>query len=228
VVDVPKGGGDSVKVVSANGDKLAVAAEVGVELVLEVEEALVGGLGQGLLEPEDGGRKVGPDRVDRGGNVDLKQAGRRRREGVRWRRFEREEDAERPGETLDAEEVVAGVKPRMIGSRKVSPGRLHELELGRPGSTPYSGYKGRTGWPGSQSSGPGETVAAKRQSIRARRKRQPCPRVRLEEPGRQRRSPTGGGARTGSSVGWPAFLAASTSAVVCRCHGYKGDGAESG
>jgi hypothetical protein len=60
VVDVPKGGGDSVKVVSANGDKLAVAAEVGVELVLEVEEALVGGLGQGLLEPEDGGRKVGP------------------------------------------------------------------------------------------------------------------------------------------------------------------------
>lgn len=67
----PEGSGDGVEVVRSNGDKLPVPAKVGVELVLEVNEALVRPLGKRLLESEDGSCEVGPDGVDRGGNVDL-------------------------------------------------------------------------------------------------------------------------------------------------------------
>lgn len=68
---VPEGGSDGVEIMRADGYELAVSAEVGMELVLQVKEALVGRLGKGLLEPKDGGGKVWPDRIDRCGNVDL-------------------------------------------------------------------------------------------------------------------------------------------------------------
>lgn len=91
----------------ADSDKAALATEVLVELVLEVDEGLVLELVEGAGEAEDGSGEEGAERRGRGLDVALEQLGGLS-ERVRRRRLLLEENAERARQALDAEQVVAG------------------------------------------------------------------------------------------------------------------------
>lgn len=115
VSNSPEGSLNGIEVVGSDGDELPVSAEVGMQLVLEVNERLVAGSGERLLEPEDSSSEEGPDLGHRGGEADRDElVGGGRREGVVGRELEVEEDSESESETLDAEEIVSGADERRI------------------------------------------------------------------------------------------------------------------
>jgi hypothetical protein len=69
----------------SNGHKLPVPAKVRVQLVLQVEEALLLRRVERSLQPENRSREEGPDLCDVGGDVDdLKLVFGERGEGVGW------------------------------------------------------------------------------------------------------------------------------------------------
>lgn len=76
------------------------------QLVLQIDKALVSALGKGLFETKDGGCEEGSNGQDRGVNGAFD--GVRGRGGVvDWRRGLAEEHAEAAGEAFEAEEVVS-------------------------------------------------------------------------------------------------------------------------
>ena len=104
----PEGSLDGIEVVSSDRDELPSSTQVGVKLVLEVDEALVAGRSEGLFEPEDGSSEEGTDLGDGSGEVNGDELlGGGSREGVVGRELEVEEDSEGESESFNAEEIVS-------------------------------------------------------------------------------------------------------------------------
>jgi hypothetical protein len=91
--------------VRANSDEAALATEVLVELILEVDEALVLELRHGAREAENSRSKHGAEGGRRGLDKRLLHDGRLG-EGVSRRLLLAEEDAEGAREALDTQKVV--------------------------------------------------------------------------------------------------------------------------
>jgi len=94
--------------VSSDRDELPSSTQVGVKLVLEIDEALVASRSEGLLEPEDRSSEEGSDLGDGSGDVNGDELlGGGSREGVVGRKLEVEENSESESETFDAEEIIS-------------------------------------------------------------------------------------------------------------------------